>query len=453
MVIGGGNAGLCAALSALRDGRSVLMIEKGDQWSKAGNSKYTRDIRYAHDADALTTGTYPAGEFLGDIMSVTGGQTNGELAEFVVKSSYEIIDFMSEKGVVWQKPLKGTLHLTRTNAFFIGGGKALVNTYYETARRRGLNLALGSKVEDLVFRNGAIESIVVSSDGGRRTVQGKAVVVASGGFEANRGWLKEYWGPAADNFIIRGSINNDGAVLKTLLENGARSIGDPKGAHAVAVDSRSPRTDGGIVTRVDSLPFGIVVDKHGTRFYDEGEDLWPKRYAIWGNLIAEQADQAAFSVVDSKVVSLYLPTVYPPYSGDSIAELEAKAGIDSGGLVKTVREFNGHVPYGGKLAPDRLDDCSTKGLSPPKSHWAMAIDKPPFYCYPLKPGITFTYMGVAVDRSARVLTRDGKPFENVFAAGEIMAGNILTRGYLAGFGLTIGTVFGKAAGESASSLA
>jgi tricarballylate dehydrogenase len=226
-------------------------------------------------------------------------------------------------------------------------------------------------------------------------------------------------------------------------------IGDPTQFHAVALDARSPKFDGGIVTRLDSVPFSIVVNRDGKRFYDEGEDVWPKRYAIWGRLIAQQPEQIAYSICDAKAYSAFMPSVFPAIKADSIGELAARLGLDPAVVLDTVAQYNAAV-VPGPFDDRKLDGCRTEGLDPPKTHWARIIDKPPFYGYPLRPGITFTYLGVKVDEHARVMMQDGKPSANLFASGEIMAGNILGRGYLAGFGMTIGTVFGRIAGREAA---
>jgi tricarballylate dehydrogenase len=197
------------------------------------------------------------------------------------------------------------------------------------------------------------------------------------------------------------------------------------------------------------VPFGIVVNKEVRRFYDEGEDFWPKRYAIWGKLIAAQPDQIAYSIVDAKALPLFLPSVFPPFQAASIPELASALGLDSSALVTAVNDFN-RAARPGAFDPGSLDDCRTEGLAPPKSHWARPIDTPPYYGYPLRPGITFTYLGVTVNEQARVIMQDERPAKNVFAAGEVMAGNILGKGYLAGFGLTIGSVFGRIAGREAA---
>ncbi len=286
-------------------------------------------------------------------------------------------------------------------------------------------------------------------NGGTYKVSGHALVVAAGGFEANIEWLREVWGTAADNFIIRGTPYNTGKILRLMLDAGAEPIGDPRQCHAIAVDARAPRFDGGIVTRLDSLPFGIVVNRHAERFYDEGEDAWPKRYAIWGRLIAAQPDQIAYSIVDAKAHGAFMPSVFPPKAAGSIRELAGLLDLPAERLEATVAAFNRAVRPG-TFNRAVLDDCRTDGLTPPKSHWAQPIDTPPFWGYPLRPGITFTYLGLRVDASARVVMADGAAAANIYAAGEIMAGNILRKGYIAGIGMTIGTVFGRIAGEGAA---
>lgn len=450
LVVGGGNAALCAAMTARRAGAEVLLLEASPQAFRGGNSRHTRNVRYLHERPRdYLTGAYDGEEFWNDLLRVTGGETDEGLARLVIRESADLGEWMGRHGVRWQRPLSGTLHLARTNAFFLGGGKALVNAYYDTARRLGVRIAYDSEVRELDLRDGRFWAAAVSGPGGAREIGARAVVLASGGFEANVAWLKEYWGEAAENFAIRGTPYNQGRVLRRLLDHGARPVGNPREFHAIAVDARGPRFDGGIVTRLDSIPFGIAVNRHARRFYDEGEDLWPKRYAIWGGLIARQPDQVAFSIFDSKVSARFMPSAFPAIQAGSIRGLALALELDPAALETTVEEFNRAVRPG-RYDPSGLDDCRTEGLRPPKSHWALPLDTAPFQAYPLRPGITFTYLGVSVDAEARVVMQDGRPAENVFAAGEIMAGNILGRGYLAGFGLTIGSVFGRIAGREAA---
>ena len=274
-------------------------------------------------------------------------------------------------------------------------------------------------------------------------------MAAAGGFESNIDWLKKYWGEAAENFLIRGTANNQGSVLRMLLDKGAQEVGDPTQCHAVAIDARAPKYDGGIITRLDCVVFGIVVNNRSERFYDEGEDIWPKRYAIWGRLVAQQPDQIAFIIFDHSVLKKFMPSLYPPIKADSINELAKKLEIPEEKLVATINQFNGSV-IEGNFDHTILDDCHTEGINPPKTHWARRIETPPFYAYPVRPGITFTYLGVRIDKDARIQMSDGKPSANMFAAGEIMSGNVLGRGYAAGIGMTIGSVFGRIAGKEAS---
>ncbi len=452
LVIGGGNAGLCAALAARHSVPRVLLLERAPEPLRGGNTRHTRNIRCAHAAgDSVTSGAYGEEEFLEDLLGVSGGSVNSDLARFTIQESRSLPQWMTEHGIRWQQPLAGTLHLGRTNRWFLGGGKALVNAYYETARRMGIGVRYSACVEDLLIEDGtAFQAAVLRRGETRELVRGRAVVIAAGGFEANLEWLKRYWGDAVDNFVVRGTPYNDGTMLAALLEKGAMPAGDPKGFHAIAVDARAPKYDGGIATRLDAIPFGIVVNRLGRRFYDEGEDIWPKRYASWGRLIAEQPGQIAYCILDAKTIECFLPPMYRPYRADSVEGLAAALQLDPGTLVETVREYSRATAGNTHFRLDILDGTRTRGLEPAKSNWALPLDRPPFYGLPLRPGITFTYMGVAIDETTRVLDRSGRPFRNVYAAGEIMSGNILSRGYLGGFGLTIGTVFGRLAGREAA---
>ena len=442
VVAGGGNAALCAAIEARRRGATVLLLERTPREWRGGNSKYTRNVRCAGDR-------YPEDEFLADLVEVTGPGLDAELARLAIERSRDVPDWLAAQGVRWQPALRGTLQLSRTNRFFLGGGKALVNVEYGAARRLGVEVRYESTVVELRLAGARCTGVLVESAGARSTVPARAVVVASGGYEANLDWLAEHWGEGARGYRVRGSRWNDGLLLRHLLDAGALARGNPRGFHAIAVDGRSPQFDGGIVTRVDSVPFGIVVNRDGARFADEGADLWPKRYASWGRLIALQPGQVACSVFDSRAAGRFIPAVFPPFRAGTIAELADALDLDRAALTRTVAAYNAAVRPG-EHDPGRLDGCATEDLDPPKSHWALPIDAPPFYGYPLRVGVTFTYLGVAVDRDARVLRGDGPPFENVYAAGEVMAGSILREGYLAGFGMTIGAVFGRLAGARAA---
>jgi tricarballylate dehydrogenase len=452
-VLGGGNAGLCAALSARKSGASVVVIEGAPKEFRGGNSRHTRNLRAMHDRPTdLLVDAYTEDEFLTDLIRVTGGRTNEALARRVVRDSAECPAWIRSFGARLQRPLRGTLHLDRTNVFFLGGGKALMNSYYAAAERMGVRVCYDASVEGLEIRNGRFTAVSVNTNGRLESIAARAVVLAAGGFESNLDWLREIWGPAADNFIVRGTPYNTGKVLRLMLDHGAQRVGDPTQFHCVAIDARAPKFDGGIVTRLDCVSLGIVVNSDAARFYDEGEDFWPKRYAIWGRLVAQQPGQIAYSIVDAKARGLFMPSVFPPIEAPSIRELAGQLSLSPDALERTVTAFN-HAVRPGSFDHSVLDDCHTHGLTPEKSHWARALDTPPFLAYPLRPGVTFTYLGLKVDERARVLMSNGEPADNILAAGEIMAGNILGQGYVAGVGMTIGTVFGRIAGVEAGRLA
>jgi len=450
VVVGGGNAALCAAISARRAGASVLVLEAASKFYRGGNTRHTRNMRCAHDsATGTLTGPYSEEEFFDDLLRITGGETDEPLARHMIRESKEMLTWIVEQGVRFQPSLGGTLSLGRTNSFFLGGGRAMLNALYQTAERLGVAIAYEAEVVDLDIQNGMFLSATVKRGEGTAAVRAGALVAAAGGFEANIDWLKRYWGDAADNFLIRGTPNNKGTVLRLLLDNGVQEIGDPTQCHAVAIDARAPKFDGGIITRLDCVVYGIVVNKHAQRFYDEGEDVWPKRYAIWGRLVAAQPDQIGYIIFDASSLELFMPSLFPPIKSDSIRGLAAALGLDPDALDKTVSDFNAAVRPG-TFKPTELDDCRTEGLTPPKTHWARRIETAPFYAYPVRPGITFTYLGTRVNHEARMLMKDGKPAANMFAAGEIMSGNVLGRGYAAGIGMTIGSVFGRIAGREAA---
>ncbi len=450
LVIGGGNAALCAAITAREAGADVMVLEHADKTMRGGNTRHTRNLRAMHTAPTATlTGSYTEEEYWQDLLRVTQGNTNQPLARMMISKSAELVDWLGQRGVHFQPSLSGTLSLGRTNAFFLGGGRALVNAQYQTAKKIGVKVFYNTEVRELNIRDGVFESAKVVNRGFFYEIKAKAVVVASGGFQSNTEWMKQVWGDAAENFIIRGTPYNKGRMLKELLDKGMKSIGDPAQCHAVAIDARAPKFDGGIVTRLDCVCFSIVVNKNCERFYDEGEDFWPRRYAIWGRLVAQQPDQIAYAIIDAKVLHNFMPSVFPSIKADSIAELAGLLDLDGNALQAKVAEFNGAV-IAGTYDPGTLDDCCTEGINPPKTHWALKLDTPPFYAYPLRPGITFTYLGVAVNQKAQVLLENGEPTENIYAAGEIMAGNVLGKGYCAGTGMSIGAVFGRIAGGQAA---
>lgn len=450
LVVGGGNAALCAAISARREGASVLVLEGAPEFYRGGNTRHTRNMRCAHDAATDTlTGPYFEDEFWDDLLRITGGHTDEALAKHMIHESKDMLTWIVQQGVHFQPSIGGTLTLGRTNSFFLGGGRAMLNALYRTAESLGIDILYDAPVTALDIHDGTFRSATAQIAGQPKVVKASTLVAACGGFEANIEWLQEYWGEAARNFLIRGTPYNRGSVLRMLLDSDVQDVGDPTQCHAVAIDARAPKYDGGIITRLDCVVFGIVVNKDAVRFYDEGEDIWPRRYAIWGRLVAAQPDQIGYIIFDASSLRMFMPSLYPAVRGETIRELAEQFELDPPTLERTVAEFNAAVQPGTFNHAD-LDDCRTAGLTPPKSHWARRIEQPPFYGYPVRPGITFTYLGTKVNKEARMIMRSGAPSSNMFSAGEIMAGNVLGKGYAAGIGMTIGSVFGRIAGREAA---
>lgn len=449
VIAGGGNAALCAAIEAAEAGAKVLILEGAPKAYRGGNSRHTRNFRCMHHgALGPLVETYDEEEFWADLLRVTKGETDEDLARHTIRTSAECLPWMQAHGVRFQPSLAGTLSLDRTNAFFLGGGKALVNAYYLTAEDLGVRVLYDAQVTHVAMEGRRATHVEVTIGDTPLRFATRAVVLASGGFQSDIDWLARAWGPSARNFLIRGTPYNRGVVLKDMLDQGAQSVGDPTQCHAVAIDGRAPKFDGGIATRLDCVPFSVVVNRDGERFYDEGEDTWPRRYAIWGRLVAAQPEQVGFSIIDSRSIDLFMPSVYPPITADTLEDLAERMELPADRLIATIEAFNAACRPG-EFHPQDLDGLTTEGLEPPKTNWARPITEPPFYGYILRPGVTFTYLGLKVDRTARAAGPDG-PYDNIWSAGEMMAGSILGQGYLAGFGMTIGTVFGRIAGQEAA---
>jgi tricarballylate dehydrogenase len=452
LVIGGGNAALCAALMAREAGASVMLLEASPREWRGGNSQHTRNLRCMHDGpqDVLVD-SYTEEEYWQDLLKTTGGLTDEKLARRVIRDSSTCRPWMRKHGVRFQPSLSGALHTAKTNAFFMGGGKALVNAYYRSAEKLGIQIRYDTPVQSLDIRDGNFFAAITKA--GER-IEAKTCVLAAGGFESNREWLREAWGVnefgehPADNFLIRGTRFNDGTLLKFMIAAGADSIGDPTQAHMVAIDARAPLYDGGICTRIDCVSLGVVVNLNAKRFHDEGEDFWPKRYAIWGRLVALQQGQTAYSIIDSKAIGRFMPPVFPGTKADSLEELAQKLKLDVPTFIKTMTDYNAACKVG-TFDHTALDDCHTEGIEPAKTHWALPINKGPFYAYAVRPGVTFTYLSLKTDEGTAVHFK-GVPSENLFVAGEMMSGNVLGKGYTAGVGMSIGTSFGRMAGVNAA---
>ena len=447
LVVGGGSAGLCAAIAARRSGASVRLVEHAPARLRGGNTRHARNFRLMHDRpEWYVPDSYGENAFFKDLQRVTAGATDEKLARLLIRGSATITPWLIENGVRLQDPNGGSMPYSRRTAFFLGGGKAMINALTTTATKLGVAIDYDSEAVALSFGDRNCEA-EIRHHGNVERVAAKTLVACTGGHQANLDWLRRSFGVAADGFMIRGTPYDTGSVLRLLLDAGVKPVGDPARAHMVAVDARGPKFDGGIVTRITAIPHGIVVDRDSKRFHDEGEDARKTHFARWGARIAECPEQIAYLILDANGLSRALPTALAPIRADNIADLATKLGLDPAALETTIRQFNAAADAAGDIP---LNERQTAGLTPPKSRAAAALAAPPFAAYPLRPGVTFTHFGVAVDGQLRLVNNDGTVARTIFAAGMIMAANVLGDGYLAGLGVTLATVFGRLAGETAA---
>ncbi|KAA5612950.1 FAD-dependent tricarballylate dehydrogenase TcuA [Rhodovastum atsumiense] len=444
LVIGGSLAALCAAIAARRAGASVRLAELAPRSLRGGNARHGRNFRIMHPAPTpFSPGRYDGDEYLAELHRAAEGRNDPALSRELVVRSADIVSWLAAQGVGFQRADDGLLPVSRRTSFFLGGGKAMVNALYHTAERLGVAIGYDSGATELRITDGALRQVMLHTPAGTRMLRPRTTIVCCGGAQADLAGLRPFWGEAADAFIIRGVPYADGAVLRGLIAQGVATAGVPGACHLVAVDARSPPVDGGIVTRVLGIPAGIVVDRDARRFHDEGGDVGPTRYAVWGRKVAEQPGRIAWLILDAEGERQVPPLLFPPLRAATIPDLAALAGLDAAALAGTVAGFNAALRGEG-------DAGHTVGLAPAKTRHARPLLIPPFAAIPIRPGITFTCFGVKVDARARVLMTDDTPIPNLFAAGMIMAPNILGTGYLAGAAMAISAVFGRLAGDEAA---
>jgi len=416
VVAGGGLAALCAAITARRAGASVVLLDQAPRTLRGGNSRHARNLRVAHDGPSpFVADTYPKAEFLADLRRAGAGDLDEALAARLVTDSQELPDWLQGQGVALQPRAGGVLPYSRRTVFLLGGGTAMMNALFRCAEDLGIPVHHEVTVE-MVSPDGAV---TVSARGGSQRLTPDAVVVATGGFQGNRAWLREAFGPMAEGFVNRGIPHADGRMLRALLNQGAAPVGDPAHGHLVAVDARSPADDGGIVTRAEGMTEGVVVDRTGRLLVDPRAETGSPRYSTWGRLVAEAPGQIAHVILDADGVARLGPRMYPPVPAADAATLAAALGVEAADLAETLTRSG---PAGG----------------------------PPWFWLSLRPGLTFTGLGVRVDDRARVLATGGHPWPAVFAAGMIMAPALLGGRYLSGTALTVSAVFGRRAGEEAA---
>lgn len=482
IVVGAGNAAFCAAHAAREQGASVLVLERAPKEENGGNSRFTAGaIRFAYDGvediralcpdlseDQIAVtdfGTYTTDQFYDDMFRVTRYRTDPALCERLVTQSRESMFWLRDKGIRFM-PIYGRQAFEVDGRFKFwggltlevwGGGPGLVDAHSEIGRKSGIEISYQTKVLSLLHDGAAVKGVKVRRKGEIVDIRAKAVVLATGGFQANAELRTRYLGPGWEMAKVRGSRFNTGDGIRMALEVGASSYGNWSGCHAVGWDYNAPEF--GDLTVGDnfqkhSYPFGIMVNAAGRRFVDEGADFRNYTYAKYGRVILEQPDQFAWQIFDRKVTHLlrdeYRIKRVSKVEADSLEALAEKLeGVDPAGFLAEVEAYNAAVRQDVPFNPNVKDERSTEGLAVPKSNWANTIDTPPFEAYQVGCGITFTFGGLRINPdSGQVLDMDLEPIPGLYAAGELVGG-IFYFNYPGGTGLMSGLVFGRLAGGSA----
>ncbi len=482
IVVGGGNAALCAAISAAEHGADVRLLERAPETLAGGNSRFTagamrvtydgvedlkRLMPELTDAEIARTefGSYPRDAFLDDMGRITHYRTDPELAETLIDSSFSTLVWMRDQGVRFL-PLYGrqSFEVDGKARFWggltveaWGGGPGLVEKLTEVARGRGVDIAYSARAVALDHDGQRVVGVRAQTPAGLETIAGDAVILASGGFESNAAWRARHLGPGWDLARVRGTRFNTGDGIRMALEVGAAARGHWSGCHAVAWDLNAPEYGDlsvGDGFQKHSYPLGILVNNAGRRFVDEGADFRNYTYARYGAEILAQPQQTAWQVFDAKVAGLlrdeYRIRAVTRVVADSLQSLAEKMeGMNVSGFRSTVEAFNRAVRTDVPFNPSVKDGRGTVGLAIPKSNWANQLDTAPFEAYGVTCGITFTFGGLHTDSRARVIDQGGEPIEGLFAAGELVGG-LFYFNYPGGTGLTSGSVFGRIAGREAA---
>lgn len=481
VVVGAGNAAMCAALAAREHGVSVAVLECAPEGEHGGNSTFTAGaMRVVYngvddlvelmpdltESELANTdfGTYTEDQFFDDIARVTQNRSDPDMAELLVKRSHSTMKWMRGKGVRFA-PIYGRQAFKVDGKFKFwggltveawGGGPGLVEALHKAAVRDGIEVMYETRALSLIADDEGVKGVRVRQKGKTREIRAKAVVLAAGGFQANTEWRTRYLGPSWDLAKVRGTKFNTGTGIQMALDVGARPAGNWSGCHAVGWDRNAPEYGDlavGDGFQKHSYPFGIMVNATGERFVDEGADFRNYTYAKYGRVILNQPGQFAWQIFDQKVAHLlrdeYRIRQVTKVQADTLEELSTKLDdVDPAGFMRTVTEWNEAVMTDVPFNPNVKDGRGTRGLTVPKSNWANRLDQGPFLAFAVTCGITFTFGGVKITTDGEVVSLDDAPIQNLYAAGE-MVGGLFYFNYPGGTGLMAGAVFGKIAGDSA----
>ena len=484
IVVGAGNAALCAALSAREHGAEVTVLEKAPEGERGGNTYFTGGgFRFPYEGmddilriipdlseaeiDRVDVGAYSSASFRSDLARVTDGLIDDGMASTLVREATPTIEWLHHQGVKFTLMTGRQANEVDGKLVFYGGltveavgaGKGLSDQEFDAAERAGINVRYDSKVVNLLRHGRRITGVELWTEESVEQLQADAVVLAAGGFEANIEMRTRYLGPGWDMAKVRGSRFNTGDAIQAAIDAGAQPFGNWSGAHAVAWDLNAPPTGNRIVADLyqkHSYPYGLIVNLNGDRFVDEGADIRNYTYAKYGRAILAQPERAAFQLFDQRTAHLlrdeYHVRQVTMAQADTIGELAESLGVDPNGLQQTIDEYNRSCPEHGidDFNPSTLDGVGTRGINPPKSNWALPFDSPPYLGYAVTCGITFTFGGLKIDpRSGQVLDTEDRPMAGLYAAGELVGG-LFYNNYAGGSGLMAGSVFGRLAGRSAA---
>lgn len=482
VVIGCGNAALCAALSAHQNGARVLILERAPEDERGGNTAFTAGaMRFAYDSVdhirelvpdltddeiAMTDfGTYPADAFFDDIARVTEYRADPDLSEILVGRSLETMRWMRDLGVRFL-PIYGRQAYKIDGKFKFwggltlesyGGGPGLVESLIKACYNAGIHIEYGARALSLLTENGVVAGVRVRQGQATSEIKAGSVILASGGFEANTEWRTKYLGPGWDLAKVRGTRFNTGDGIRMAMDVGAMPWGNWSGAHAVAWEYNAPQFGDlavGDSFQKHSYPLSVMVNLDGERFLDEGADFRNYTYAKYGQRILQQPGQVAWQVFDRKTIPLLrdeyrIKQVTRATGGTLEALVKGMDGVDANQFLRTIKEYNTSVDTSKPFDPNSKDGRSTLGLRINKSNWANTIDEGPFEAYAVTCGITFTFGGLRITTSAQVVDDDGGTIPGLYACGELVGG-IFYFNYPGGSGLTNGAVFGRIAGEQAA---